>query len=171
MLRSASIFSFILSGLSVLAVGAAFIFLVWKPGDTPEIGAEVVTGPAELVDGDSLMVGGVEIRLAGIDAPEFKQTCVRQGKEFRCGRTARGHLAGLIGARLVTCRIIGTDRFDRALGECRVGQTGINEQMVSDGWAVAYRRYHEAERRARVARRGLWAGSFQLPAKWREENL
>lgn len=32
-------------------------------------------GTATAKDGDSLMVGSREVRLFGIDAPEYKQTC------------------------------------------------------------------------------------------------
>ena len=36
-------------------------------------------GLAHSKDGDSLMVGNREVRLFGIDAPEFDQTCTRKG--------------------------------------------------------------------------------------------
>ena len=36
--------------------------------------AQRVAGPATVVDGDSLSISGVSIRLFGIDAPEGKQT-------------------------------------------------------------------------------------------------
>lgn len=34
-----------------------------------------LTGPARIVDGDSIEVGGTKIRLYGIDAPELDQSC------------------------------------------------------------------------------------------------
>ena len=50
----------------------------------------------------------------------------------------------------------------------------INAAMVRAGWAVAYKRYSNDyvadEAEARVAKRGLWAGTFQQPEKWRRNN-
>ncbi len=43
--------------------------------------------------------------------------------------------------------------------------------MVHDGWALAYRRYSEkydyAERGAKAAGKGMWAGRFTAPWDWR----
>lgn len=52
------------------------------------------------------------------------------------------------------------------------GQTvSANALMTYAGHAVAYRRYSkkfiEAEDAARRARRGMWAGVFQMPWDWR----
>ena len=33
------------------------------------------TGPARVIDGDTIVIAGERIRLHGIDAPEMKQTC------------------------------------------------------------------------------------------------
>ena len=45
-----------------------------------------IIGPARVVDGDTLQVGSIRIRLSDIDAPERRQTCWRASGEFRCGR-------------------------------------------------------------------------------------
>ncbi len=43
--------------------------------------------------------------------------------------------------------------------------------MVSQGWALAYRRYSldyvDEEADAQAARRGIWAGEFVRPWEWR----
>jgi len=41
--------------------------------------AQVITGTAHAVDGDSLEMAGTRVRLLGIDAPEGRQTCQRGG--------------------------------------------------------------------------------------------
>ena len=46
--------------------------------------------------------------------------------------------------------------------------------MVRAGWALAYRRYASDyiadEQEAKAANRGLWAGRFEMPWKWRRNN-
>jgi endonuclease YncB( thermonuclease family) len=48
--------------------------------------AQAVAGPvsgiARAKDGDSMMVGETEVRLFGVDAPEFDQTCTRSGQAW-----------------------------------------------------------------------------------------
>ena len=55
-----------------------------------------VEGQPRLVDGDSFFLNGTEVRMVGIDAPEGRQTCERQGRSWPCGEEARKHLAGLL---------------------------------------------------------------------------
>lgn len=126
-----------------------------------------VTGAAEAIDGDSLRVGGVEVRLRGIDAPELMQTCQVSGRETPCGREARAHLRRFTSSGLVTCIGSERDRFGRLLGRCRIRGIDINAAMVRDGHAVAYGDYASEEAEARAAYRGLWAGTFARPRDWR----
>ena len=44
-----------------------------------------VTGPATIIDGDTIVVAGERIRLQGIDAPELQQTCTAYGQPWACG--------------------------------------------------------------------------------------
>src|SRR5438876_2373798 len=48
-----------------------------------------IVGPAQVIDGDSIRVAGIEIRLYGIDAPEFRQTCMRAGHPWAWGARRR----------------------------------------------------------------------------------
>jgi endonuclease YncB( thermonuclease family) len=129
-----------------------------------------ITGVAQAIDGDSLKLAGEEVRLKGIDAPEFTQTCQVSGREVACGRESRAALRKLLSTGLVTCIGEGHDRFGRLLGYCRVRGVDINAAMVRDGHAIAFGDYHREEAEAKAAYRGLWAGQFQRPSDFRKDN-
>jgi len=75
-----------------------------------------VVGQAWIVDGDSLRIAGRSIRLDGIDAPEWDQTCVDPGGQaWRCGRAASRALRERIGGRTVSCRPRALDRYGRTI--------------------------------------------------------
>ncbi|MBI1385785.1 MAG: thermonuclease family protein [Rhizobiales bacterium] len=131
---------------------------------------ELVTGRARLVDGDSFHIARHEVRLVGIDAPEGRQLCERDGRDWACGEASREALERFIAGRDVECRIEKRDQHGRLLGVCRVGGTEINRWQVEEGWAVAFGRYRDAEARARTARRGIWVGTFRRPSEWRAEE-
>ena len=121
-------------------------------------------------DGDTITLGGERIRLKGIDAPEYRQTCRRDGREWPCGRRAREALGDMVGGRGITCAGWERDRYGRLLAVCHAGEADINRRMVEEGWAVAYGNYGDAEAAARRAGRGLWAGEFERPRDWRRSH-
>ena len=138
----------------------------------PTAAQDVLTGPARVLDGDTIEVQGQRVRLHGIDAPESKQTCRdRAGRTYLCGRVAGNALSGRIRRAPVSCRIRDTDRYGRLIAVCRQKGVDINGWMVSSGHALAYRRYardyiaHEDAARAR--RIGVWQGRFDAPWDWR----
>jgi endonuclease YncB( thermonuclease family) len=134
---------------------------------------DVVPGNVSVIDGDSLREGQTEIRLYGIDAPEYRQICrdaVRA--EFPCGKRAAEELRRLVRGAEIKCQSLETDRYGRAVSTCHVGPLDINREMVARGWAVAFiqfgSEYVLVEKQARAARRGLWAGSFEEPSLYRQ---
>jgi endonuclease YncB( thermonuclease family) len=135
-----------------------------------------VSGRARAVDGDSLDIGSERMRLFGIDAPELHQFCRDgAGDDYACGRAAAQALADLVRGRAVTCTPLDHDRYERDVVRCSVDGRDIGEAMVRSGHAVELARfsrgaYTAAEREARAARRGLWAGSFEDPADWRRRH-
>lgn len=130
------------------------------------------TGSLQVVDGDSLRRGGTDIRLHGIDAPEYRQSCRdKHGAEYPCGKLAMNALRSLVQEGEVSCTSIETDRYGRAVAVCKRGGLEINGEMVRLGWAVAYTRhslsYVRLETEARRAKRGIWAGPFEPPEDYR----
>lgn len=53
--------------INLVAMAAAAFALSLPSGAA----AQVIAGPAQAIDGDSLKVGGTEVRLFGVDAPEY----------------------------------------------------------------------------------------------------
>ena len=133
--------------------------------------AATLTGKADIVDGDTIKLGGIPVRLYGIDAPEGRQTCKREGKIYACGKRATKELADLIAGQTVQCEIVGRDQYARALGVCTVGDAEINRAVIWDGWALAFVKYSDRysadQNAAEAAKVGLWAGSFMKPWEWR----
>ena len=130
------------------------------------------TGNARAMDGDSLQLNKTEVRLHGIDAPEYRQSCKdKHGAEYPCGKQAMNALRSLVRDGEVSCTSIETDRYGRAVAVCKRSDLEINGEMVRLGWAVAYSRhslsYVRLEAEARRAKRGIWAGSFEPPEDYR----
>ncbi|MBT8005326.1 MAG: thermonuclease family protein [Rhodospirillales bacterium] len=133
-----------------------------------------MTGVPKIIDGDTLRIGNTRIRLHGIDAPEAKQTCNVDGKEWRCGQEATNALVRIVGERQVTCSQRDVDRYGRIVAVCRAGAVDLNAWMVGEGWAVAYRRfsreYVSDESEAKKAGNGMWRGEFMMPWDWRRRS-
>jgi endonuclease YncB( thermonuclease family) len=124
-------------------------------------------------DGDSVVVEQLlarrrsEIRLAGIDAPEYSQPW---------GLQARAALSRMLGRGDVTVEVVDRDRYNRLVARVWVGRRYVNAEMVRSGNAWAFDRYvpdreiRAAEAAARTARAGLWALPPEdrlPPATWR----
>jgi micrococcal nuclease len=108
----------------------------------------------------------LKIRLAGIDTPEKKQAF---------GTKARDHLASRIFKQDVEVDLRKKDQYGRYLGVIYIGGIDMNQSMIQDGYAWFYKhyakeqpkeealRYANAERDARLKKRGLWADPNPVP--------
>jgi endonuclease YncB( thermonuclease family) len=134
-----------------------------------------LVGQAWIVDGDSIRMAGRSIRLDGIDAPEWDQTCLDAGGQaWRCGRAASRALRERTRGQTVSCRPRAFDRYGRTVAVCALTDgSDLNAWMVRQGWAVASGfggMYASEQAEAKAARRGIWAGTFILPADWRRQK-
>jgi len=132
---------------------------------------EEVRGTARVIDGDSIGVGDVEIRLSGIDALEGKQFCRIKGRAWACGKTAKKALRQIVGSANIRCIWTERDRYERAVGTCYKDGHDIAAIMVDHGMALAYRNYSDTyvanEDRAKTAKKGIWEAEFIPPWDWR----
>lgn len=137
--------------------------------------SRLVEGTARVIDGDTLDVHGVRIRLHGIDAPERNQTChLASGRAWACGSDATAKMRALAGGKHVSCEVRDRDRYGRFVSICRVNGTDIESAMVRAGLALAYRQYSRAyvgdEAYAKQHKTGMWAGTFEPPWDWRRHH-
>jgi len=140
-----------------------------------KIYAAELSGAPIITDGDTIKIINKRIRLHGIDTPEKKQICIKNTKEYSCGKEATDALAKKINGNQVVCKVQDRlDRYKRYIGVCFVGEVNLNKWMVRNGYAIAYRRYSkdyiEDEDYAKKNKLGLWAGNFIYPEKWRKLN-
>tara|TARA_B110000881_G_scaffold124246_1_gene109097 strand:+ start:65 stop:535 length:471 start_codon:yes stop_codon:yes gene_type:complete len=137
--------------------------------------ASEISGFAVVTDGDTIKISNNKIRLHGIDAPEKKQNCTKNAKEYNCGIEATEALINKISKNVVKCLIQkNKDRYNRFIGVCFDDQENLNKWMVRNGYAIAYRRYSKDyildEDYAKKNKLGLWSGIFLDPEKWRKLN-
>ena len=123
-------------------------------------------------DGDSIVVssGGkhVDVRLADIDAPEYRQPH---------GDAARAALQALVDDRDVRLALVGGDAYRRIVAHVFVDDIDVNAQMVRRGHAWVRRAYSPApklvaaEDAARSERVGLWKDAAPTPPwEWRRSR-
>ena len=127
-----------------------------------------------VVDGDTIHLNGEKIRFTGIDTPELKQTCVKEGLTEPCGVTAKEILIKKIGDNKVECINEGKDQYKRTLAECFVNDKSLSSYLVRSGYAFAYRKYSKKfikdEDYARLNKIGMWSMNFEYPWDFRKNN-
>lgn len=150
----------------------ALILSTALPASASDQATPGLDGMGSVIDGDTIEIHGTRIRLNGIDAPESAQLCRDgRGSAWRCGQQAAMALSDRIGRQPVSCQQTDTDRYRRVVADCFVADENLNQWMVGQGWAVAWRKYSTAyvaaEDSARTAARGIWRGRFEMPWDWR----
>ena len=127
-----------------------------------------------VVDGDTIVLNGEKIRFSGIDTPELKQTCLKDGQKVPCGMNAKSLLAEKIGDTTVECIREGKDAYKRTLAECFVDGESLSKFLVRSGYAFAYRKYStkfiKDEEFAKANKLGMWAMTFQYPWDYRKAS-
>jgi micrococcal nuclease len=159
-------------------VGAVCLFfalagMATEPAKSQEPVSAKVT---KINDGDSIEVmldtGAGRVRLSAIDTPEHDQPH---------GPASSAALKGLLPVgSTVELEIVTQDQFRRIVAVVWLVNAGarlnVNERMLRDGHAWAYRRYMrdarfcDIEAEARDAKRGLWAqpvDDWVYPPEWR----
>jgi len=137
------------------------------------INTEIRSQDIQITDGDTIKIDGEKIRFSGIDAPELKQTCLKNNVIIFCGLEAKNLLIKIIDNNDVICVYEGKDQYRRTLAECFLGDLSLSSYLVRNGHAFAYRKYSKKfiqdEEFAKENKNGLWSTEFEYPWLWRKK--
>lgn len=144
---------------------------LWLP-EQARAETQVIVGKVSVIDADTWKVGGVRVRLFGIDAPEGDQPCAApDGTDRTCGAWATAETRALFEGRTARCRVESQDRYGRAVARCAVAGQDAGRVLVAEGIAFAYRRYSQAydleEKAAAIHRRGVHRVDVDTPEAYR----
>ena len=158
----------------LLLAALILIFDLALPGDARLSPGSTITGTADVTDGDGIRVSGYDIRLTGLDAPEWDQLAKHQhGYWFNHGKSVKIALTQAIGGKHVQVAVEGQDKYGRLLGTVICDGKDVGAWLVRNGYAIsAYGdKYKGLAREARLARRGLWGhAEVSDPRAWRRRN-
>ena len=167
----------------IILIIISSIFFILTYNDVRSENINKISGFAKVVDGDTIKINSKKIRLYGIDAPEKKQKCKKTyltisfmsfTKDYMCGEVSTEKLIKKINKQKLNCNILDVDRYKRLIGECFKRNINLNSWMVSNGYAVAYRKYSKKyvsdEINAKNNKLGIWQGKFEMPWNFRRKN-
>ena len=161
----------------VVLIALAGLIGIWAFGDTLFPVEPLQSTQVKVRDGDTLTMMGKDVRLYGIDAPEYKQICQNTaGKNWPCGDAARQKLVAIIGNSEVVCLPKATDKFNRTVATCStpivpdVALALVETGLASNGVDGGEGPYAVSESLAQVEKIGVWSGEFMTPADWRRAN-
>ncbi len=165
----------------LIIICSIFFILTYKDVKSEEINE--ISGNAQIIDGDTIKINSKKIRLHGIDAPEFEQMCKKPyltiifftfTKDYPCGKISTQKLQKKINNKVITCKILDIDRYKRLIGECYKRNLNLNSWLVSNGYAVAYKKYSKKyisnEINAKNEKKGIWQGKFEMPWEFRRKK-
>lgn len=138
---------------------------------------KLLSGVANIVDGDTVKIDGNRIRLIFIDAPETKQKCYdKNGKKYSCGVMSTQFLRNLVQGEEIQCFYDKKDIYKRFLAECFYQNRSLNKEMVANGMAIVYSfkkfppLYKKAQEKAKKQGLGIWQGEFEIPKYYRKRT-
>jgi len=129
----------------------------------------------KIIDGDSLVIAtgekNIQVRLYGIDCPEYNQPFSNKAKSFLRKRIYGKHV-------LVSPQYY--DSYKRMVAIVVSGDETINSELVRAGLAWVYPHYcrkeickswQEEQRLAKIEKKGMWGGAQQPIPPWRWKRM
>jgi endonuclease YncB( thermonuclease family) len=100
---------------------------------SPQTHETTLTGKCYVVDGDTIRIGKVSLRLAGIDAPEL---------EHPWGKKAKWELVQLCKGQIITAEIEPEISYDRLVATCLLPDgRDLSAEMVNQGMALDWPKF------------------------------
>ncbi|NIY74722.1 thermonuclease family protein [Thalassospira sp. HF15] len=140
-------------------------------------GLEAKGRDVQVIDGDTIMIAGQVVDIAGMDAPELGQQCLHNGSFWDCGMSSAMQLRKYFAMAPfnVHCWPGDQERAGKAddfpVMECGIGERDVAAAMISDGEAIPIagysHRYDRLSRDADNAGIGIHGGEMMAPADWR----
>ena len=96
---------------------------------------QTISGAARVIDGDTIVVGTVHVRLNGVDAPEVVHP--RHPSDDAFGPESRDEMRTIIGDANVRCELNGERSYERLVGVCYLPDgTDIGAEIIKRGLAL-----------------------------------
>ncbi|GAA6180250.1 MULTISPECIES: thermonuclease family protein [unclassified Shimia] len=115
-----------------------------------------------MIDGDTIVINKVHIRLFGIDAPEIDQPY---------GKKAKWAVVALTKGRTVTANLLPDSSYDRVVAHCVLDDgTDISAELVKQGLALDWAKFSGGAYRDMEtdgARKKLWRVAAKHKGKLR----
>lgn len=101
---------------------------------------QIIAGPAWTIDGDTIVIGGIHIRLQGLDAEELSMAH---------GQESKAAMVDIVGDQIITCKPDGTRSYERVVASCFLPDgTDISRELVRRGLALDCAHYSHGRYRA-----------------------
>lgn len=100
------------------------------PYDTGHVRRRVLRGRAWVIDGDTIAIDRIKIRLAGIDAPELDEPW---------GNKSKWEMVRLCKGQIVTAKLNGETSYDRMVGTCFLDDgRDLGAELIKSGLALDF---------------------------------
>ncbi|MCC6736545.1 MAG: hypothetical protein IT534_10530 [Bauldia sp.] len=137
--------------------------------------ALTITGTAEVIDSDLLVIDGYRVYLLGVESVEAQQLCTIGTQAWECYPAAVRQLQTIMSEGVATCEVISGPNFlMEVIARCTVNGEDVGERLVRSGFALPVTAetevYAEAFAAAQAAGVGFWQGTVTPPAEWRRAN-
>jgi hypothetical protein len=92
-----------------------------------------ITGPARVIDGDTVVVNQTHVRLKGVDAAEMNTALGKHSKQV---------MIAIVNKSQLTCYLTGEKTYKRDVGYCFTeAHVDINQEIIARGAALSCPRY------------------------------
>ena len=135
----------------------------YKPSRTPT--TDTLKGKCHVIDGDTIVISGTKIRIAGIDAPEL---------DHPWGKKSKFAVISMCKGKIVTAHIKDEVSYDRIVAKCYLPDgTDIAAALVQQGLALDWPKFSGGEYshlEPSGIRKKLWRANIKQGRRFKAHN-